>query len=148
MVKSVIWAKAVQFYVSCILAAGVFWWVAEHSGPPEGAVIVHVMERGVELDLAGRVYEFSEMTDEPLVVPMLAGTYNFRVRRGESVLHEETFTVRGGQTAVLVAVRDDRGRDLGGEHRCSAQASALLQPEHDLERSPDHAGNQLPCVRK
>jgi hypothetical protein len=87
----------------------VLWWVAVHSGPQEGTVIVHGMEHNIEVDLAGRTYYFKEPTDEPLVVSLPAGRYNFRVRRGDTVLHAETFVLRGGNWEVLIASRDDRG---------------------------------------
>jgi hypothetical protein len=87
----------------------VLWWVAVHSGPREGTVIVHGMEHNIEVDLAGRTYYLKEPTDEPLVLPLPAGKYNFRVRRGDTVLHAETFVLQGGNSEVLVAIRDDRG---------------------------------------
>ncbi len=106
MVKKVLLNKCVKALFACAFAVGVLWWVAEHSGPREGTVILHVLERGVEVTLAGRVYHFREMTDEPLVIRLLAGRYHFRVRRGNTVLHAESFMLHGGESIVLVAIRD------------------------------------------
>jgi hypothetical protein len=91
------------------LAAGVFWWVVEHSGSGEGTVTLHVLEPGVEVTLAGRVYFFQEMTSEPFVLRLRAGRYDFRVRRGDTVLRAQTFTLRGGESIVLAAIRDKPG---------------------------------------
>jgi hypothetical protein len=101
--------RAAKGLFACGLVAGVFWWVAEHSGDREGTVILHVMERDVEVTLAGRVYYFREMTDEPIVLRLPAGRYHLRVRRGDSVLHAEAFMLQGGESRVLIAIRDERG---------------------------------------
>src|SRR5262249_15220100 len=82
----------------------VLWWVAVHTGPREGTVIVHGMEYNIEVDLAGRTYYLKEPTDEPLVLPLPAGRYNFRVRRGDTLLHAETFVLPGGEWQVLIAI--------------------------------------------
>lgn len=109
MLKGFLLDRIVKGLFVCTLALGVFWWVAEHSGPPEGKVVLHVMERDVEVTLAGRVYHFREMTAEPLVLRLPAGRYHFRVRRRDAVLHAEDFTLRGGESLVLAAIRDERG---------------------------------------
>lgn len=114
--------EAVKGLVALSLSLGVLWWVVEQSGPREGVVILHVMERDVRVTLAGRDYDFQEMTTEPLVVRVLSGRYGFQVRRRGIVLHTETFTLRGGETMVLVAIRDDRGV-LGAKCRRSAGGS-------------------------
>jgi hypothetical protein len=106
MVKSLLLGKAVKGLLACAMAVGVFWWVVEHSGPREGTVIMHVLEPDVEVKLAGRVYYFQEMTAEPFVLRLRAGRYKFRVRRGVTVLHTEAFTLRGGESRVLVAIHD------------------------------------------
>jgi hypothetical protein len=111
MVKIVLFPliKAAKGLLACAAAGCVLWWVGEHSGPRDGTVILHVMERGVEVTLAGRDYYFREMTDAPLVLRLPAGRYHFRVRRGDAVLHAETFVLQGGESLVLAAIRDARG---------------------------------------
>jgi hypothetical protein len=109
MVKSVLLNKSAKGLLACAVAVGVLWWVVAHSGPREGTVILHVMERGVEVTLAGRVYSFGEMTDGPLVLRLPAGRYHLRVRRGDTVLHTEAFILRGGESQVLAAISDERG---------------------------------------
>jgi hypothetical protein len=80
-----------------------------HRQEVEGAVIIHVMEPDVEVTLAGRVYYSQEVTDAPFVLRLPAGTYNFRVHRHNVVLHAQSFTLRGGESMVLVAISDERG---------------------------------------
>jgi hypothetical protein len=109
MVKSLLLGNAVKGLLACSLAAGVFWWVFEHSGPREGTVTLHVLEPGVEVTLAGRAYFFQEMTAEPFVLRLPAGRHDFRVQRGDTVLHAENFTLRGGESVVLAAIRDEPG---------------------------------------
>src|SRR5262245_15877132 len=67
MVKQWLQNWAVKGCLACALATAVLWWVVEHSGPRLGTVILHVMERDVEVTLADQVYAFEEMTDKPLV---------------------------------------------------------------------------------
>jgi hypothetical protein len=109
MLKGFLLDRIVRGLLACTLAAGALWWVAEHSGPPEGTVVLHVLEPGIDVTLAGRVYHFRETTAEPLVVRLPAGRYPFRVRRRGTVLHAEDFTLRGGESLVLAAIRDERG---------------------------------------
>jgi hypothetical protein len=109
MVRSFLRSRAVKGLLACALTVGVLWWVVERSGPREGTVILHVMERGVEVTLAGRTYYFREMTEEPLVLRLPAGSYRVRVRRGDTVLHAESFTLRGGESVVLAAIRKKTG---------------------------------------
>jgi hypothetical protein len=110
MVKSDLLGKAAHGVLACALAGSVFWWVAENSGPCESTVVVHVLEPGVEVSLAGQLYHFREPTSEPLVLHLPAGSHHFLVRRGETILHVERFTLRGGESRVLVAISDERGR--------------------------------------
>jgi hypothetical protein len=109
MVKSLLLGKAVKGLLACALAGGVFWWVVEHNGPRDGRVTVHVLEPGVEVTLASQDYFFQEMTAESFVLRLPAGRYDFRVRRGDTVLHAETFTLRNGESRVLAAIHDERG---------------------------------------
>jgi hypothetical protein len=99
MVRSLLLGKAVKGLLGCPLAAGVFWWVVEHNGPREGTVTLHVLEPGVEVSLAGRVYFFQETNVGPFVLRLRAGKYDFRVRRGDTVLHSETFTLRAARAS-------------------------------------------------
>jgi hypothetical protein len=109
MVKSFLLSKGAQGLLACALAGSVFWWVVEHSGEGEGAVIIHVMELDVEVIIAGRVYYVQEATAAPFVLRLPPGTYDFRVRRRNAVLHAESFTLRGGESMVLAAISDERG---------------------------------------
>src|SRR5262245_35823154 len=106
MSQSFLLSKVVQRLLACAVAAGVMGWVVVHCGPREGTVVLHVLEPGLEVTLAGSVYYFQEATDEPLVLRLPAGRYHFRVRRGYAVVHAESFTLRGGDSQVLAAIRD------------------------------------------
>ena len=106
MGQSFLLSKVVQRLLACALATGVFWWVIKHSGPREGTVVLRVLEPGLEVTLAGRVYDFQEPIAGPLVLRLPAGRYHFCVRRGDAVVHAETFTLRGGDSQVLAAIRD------------------------------------------
>jgi hypothetical protein len=113
----------------------VLWWVAVHSGPREGTVIVHGMENDVEVDIAGRTYSFGDSAAGPLVLRLPAGRYEFRVRRGEKVLHAETVLLRGGGSEVLAAIRDDPGV-------LAPQPRGLTAGESSGQR-----GQERPCGR-
>ena len=99
-------SKIVQRLLACGVAAGVLWWVIVNTGPREGTVVLHILEPGLEVTLAGRVYSFQEPIAGPLVLRLPAGTYHFCVRRGDAVVHAEAFTLRGGDSQVLAAIHD------------------------------------------
>src|SRR5262245_57072750 len=106
MVKGFLLSKVVPRLFACAVAAGVLGWVVVHCGPREGTVVLHVLEPGLEVTLAGRVYSFQEPIAGPLVLHLPPGRYHFRVRRGDAVVHAESFTLRGGDSQVLAAIRD------------------------------------------
>jgi hypothetical protein len=132
MVKSFLLGKAAQGVLACTLAGSVFWWVAGHSGPRESTVVVHVLEPGVEVTLAGQLYHFPEPTSEPLVLHLPAGSHHFLVRRGETILLAQSFTLRGGESRVLSGRRH--------EDRTAPVKTAVCSERSD--------GSRVGCVGK
>ena len=122
----------------------VLWWVAVHSGPQEGTVIVHGMESDIEVDIAGLTHHFKESTAGPLVLRLPAGRYDFRVRRGDTVLRAETFVLRGGESQVLAAIREDRGvLSPQPPGLAAGKPSKRRDQERPRGRSPDDPGQAL-----
>jgi hypothetical protein len=54
MGESFLLSKVVQRLLACAVAAGALWWAVVHCGPREGTVVLHILEPGLEVTLAGR----------------------------------------------------------------------------------------------
>ncbi|QDV35923.1 hypothetical protein [Tautonia plasticadhaerens] len=85
------------------LGVVVLGFVAEHSGPRTGEVVVHVTEPGVELSVGGISLDVRERRYEPLVFELPAGRHELTMSRGGRLLHREWFSIEGGDSVVLAA---------------------------------------------
>ena len=122
----------------------VLWWVAARSHPQQGTVIVHGLEADIEVDIAGLTHPFKDPTAGPLVLRLPAGSYDFRVRRGDTVLRAETFVLWGGESQVLAAIREDRGALSPRLPRIAAgEPSKRRDQGRPRGRSPEDPGPAL-----
>jgi hypothetical protein len=91
--------------VALPFTGGVLYWVAQNSGPRHGTVIVHVIERDVVVKVGEATFHVDEYDQDPLVVDLRAGKHRLTMRQGETLLHDETFHLAGGEERVLTAWR-------------------------------------------
>jgi hypothetical protein len=92
-----------------LLGVAILGWVAAHSGPSHGRVIVHVTEPDVEVSFGDRTIRIEDRRYDPIVSRLLPGRYDLVMKRHGRVLHEESFEIRRGSTLVLTAW--DKNRD-------------------------------------
>jgi hypothetical protein len=95
--------RALQHLAGCLLGLAILAWVAAHSGPAHGEVVVHVTEPDVEVSISGRPYRIGERRYDPIVCKLPPGRHELVMTRHGSVLYRESFEVRRGVSLVLTA---------------------------------------------
>lgn len=115
-----------------LVGGATLWWVAAHAGPTTGTAIVHVAEPHVVVSVGGRIFQVEDDVFSPLICDLPAGEHRLLVTRGEAVLLEETFTVRGGEDRVLAAWRPRPE----GPHRPEKCPGTGSRPRHFATRTP------------
>jgi len=86
-------------------AGGVLYWVAQNAGPRFGTVIVHVTESNVDVTIDQETFHIKAFDMEPLVVELRKGRHRLTMTQGETLLHDESFEVEGGEERILTAWR-------------------------------------------
>jgi hypothetical protein len=83
------------------LAFVILWHVAQHAGPRRGKAIVHVTRPDVEVVVDHLEYRLESIAQSPLVCELDPGEHVARIRHGEHLLDEQTFTIEPGKEAVV-----------------------------------------------
>jgi hypothetical protein len=78
-------------------------WVAAHSGPNCGEVVVHVSGGDVEVTLGGQTFRMEEQRFDPIVCALAPGRHRLVMKRHGRILYQESFEVRPGESLVLTA---------------------------------------------
>lgn len=101
--KSIAFARVAKVSGGGLLSLAILVWVADHSGPPNGQVIVHVMESDVTLTIGGNTYQIEALRYAPIVCTLPRGRHELILSRGSQVLYRESFELRGGESLILNA---------------------------------------------
>lgn len=96
-------AKLIQIPASCLLGAGVLWWVADRSGGDRGRAVIHITEPDVEIAIDSNTFRVDERRRAPIEYDLPAGQHVLLMRRGEEVLCREEFQVVPGKDTILTA---------------------------------------------
>jgi hypothetical protein len=92
--------------VGCLIGGAILMWIAAHAGSLDATVIVHVTEPHVVVGVGAQSFRIGDdMRHAPLVCVLPAGTHRLTMTRDGVLLHDETFTVSGGEERVLFACR-------------------------------------------
>jgi hypothetical protein len=86
-----------------LLGGATLCWVAANVGPQTGTAIVHVTEPDVMVTVGGVAFNIEDFIHAPIVCELPAGTHELTMRRGATLLHSESFSLRGGEERVLAA---------------------------------------------
>lgn len=93
------------------------WWVAAHAGPTEATAVVHVMTNDVDVMVDGRSIHVDNWWETaPIECTLREGSHTLGMKRGEDLLYEESFHVRGGEDMVLVACLRRPAHALGKQN--------------------------------
>jgi hypothetical protein len=95
--------RLLKYLAGCLLGLTILAWVAAHSGPAHGEVVVHVTEPDVEVSIGGRPYRIGERRYDPIVCKLTPGRHALVMTRHGRVLYPESFEVRRGVSLVLTA---------------------------------------------
>jgi hypothetical protein len=96
-----------------VLGLAILVWVAVHSGPRQGEVVVHVTEPDVEVTIAGHRFLVEGRRYDPIVCELPPGQYDLVMRRHGRVLYQESFEVHPRESLVLTGLDLGRDRSLG-----------------------------------
>jgi hypothetical protein len=99
-----------KFAAVLLLAGGILWGVAEHSGQhsgqsslEQGIAYVHVAASDVDVIVDGLEYHVTSAWDGPIVCELRPGKHMLRMSRDGEVLYVEEFSVAVGKDVVLTA---------------------------------------------
>jgi hypothetical protein len=116
----------IKFAAVLLLAGGILWRVAEHSGQhsgqsplEQGIAYVHVTAGDVVVTVDGLEYHVTSAWDGPIVCELRPGKHMLRMSRNGELLYEEEFSVAVGKDVVLTAWE-----------RLPKDAVAAESPEH------------------
>ena len=87
------------------IAGVVIYWVILNTGPRTASVIVDVFASDVVVSMGGQSFHIDEFTGVPIVCELPVGRHRLVMKQGETVLHEASFTLKGGEERILCAWR-------------------------------------------
>jgi hypothetical protein len=131
-----------RYLVAFVLGGGMLWWVAEHAGPEQGKVFVHVTEPRVTVLLDDEPFLIDEPSVAPIECVLPSGRHQLRMLREDRVLYEESFELNRGEEKILTAWV--RHSDKGAPTASGSTGDGLPLRSQRGASSAAESGRELP----
>jgi hypothetical protein len=93
--------RVLRYLGSALLTGVSLWWIASHSGPERGTVVIHVTEPDVTVSVDDQVFRVGADHYTPITCELPPGEHQLRMTRGRTLLYAQSFTLRKGEDRVL-----------------------------------------------
>ena len=93
-----------------VIGLTVFWQTAQGVTPHQSAVVVHVMESGVDVTIDDQVFRVAKGADAPISCDLPEGRHELKMWLHGELLYEEEFTLDRDEELILTAWNRTGGR--------------------------------------